>query len=503
MTTTEEQEQLDFTEEEPGESTHPGAGVEEAQRTEGEAEEEMENQGEREEGEPDGQANLRSSQGPSRTGVSGMRTPIMDPRVYFYLLHHKFPVGVNKPSMRASIRRSAKRFTVNFGIVYKVGKEGRMRRVATPADMPMIRDTCHGQGHLGMTATWRRVSRTYWWQGMEQDCYDMVRECEACQKGKTKTIREDRTLHSVSVQGLRPFQKIAIDLAGPLPETAQGHKYLVVMVDYLTKWIEAMPAKDDKATTVASIFLTEIVSRYGSPLEVVSDNGKSFLATFVNEVERWGIKSLKVAPYNPKANGLVERVIQTVKGALSRTTGHAPHLWDHHLGTVLLAYRNAKQGSTKYTPYYLVFGREALLPEQVTEISSKFVMGTEGELEEYVAQLATVSQELAHSLVHAQLNIEESQAQQRRNFEDRKKTQAALVAKVKELPIGTHVLVRAPDTQLVGLEHCWSGPYEFLGFTTEYRKTAVVKCLTTGKEYRRATIHLKPFVRTQGTISPE
>lgn len=424
----------------------------------------------------------------------GENTPIMDPRVYCYLTTHKFPVGVVKPSLRASIRKSAQRFQLNFGVVYRVSKGGKQRRVATPADMQMIKDTCHGQGHPGMTNTWRRVSRTYWWQGMEQDCYDIVRSCESCQKGKHKTVREDRVLKSVSVQGLRPFQKVAIDLAGPLPETALGNKYLIVMADYLSKWVEAVPVKDDRATTVASIFLTELVSRYGSPLEVVSDNGKSFLTVFEQAVGQWGIKSLKIAPYNPKANGLVERAIQTVKGALSRSTGHAPHLWDQHLGMVLLAYRNGKQGSTKYSPYYLVFGREAVLPEQVAEVSAKFAMGEEGEIEEYAQQLAVVSQELAHSLSHAQLNVEESQARQRKDFEERKKTQASLIQQVKDLSIGAKVLVRTPDSQMVGLQHIWSGPFEFLGFTTEHRRTAVVKCLETGKELRRPTSFLKPFV---------
>jgi hypothetical protein len=231
-------------------------------------------------------------------------------------------------------------------------------------------------------------------------------------------------------------------------------------------------------------------------LEVVSDNGKSFLTTFEQEIGRWGIRSLKIAPYNPKANGLVERAIQTVKGALSRSTGHAPHMWDQHLGMVLLAYRNGKQGSTEYSPHYLVFGREAVLPEQVAEVSAKFVMGEQGGVEEYAQQLAAVSQELAHSLSHAQLNVEESQARQRKDFEERKKTQASLVQQVKALPIGAKVLVRTPDSQMVGLQHTWSGPFEFKGFTTEHRRTAVVQCFETGKELRRPTSFLKPFVES-------
>jgi hypothetical protein len=450
-----------------------------------------------EEEEPEGETpGQKRRMAESRDQTGGENLPIMDYRVYHYLTTRKFPVGVIKPSLRASIRNSAQRFRLNFGVVYLVSKSGRQRRVATPADMQMIKDTCHGQGHPGMTNTWRRVSRTYWWQGMEQDCYDMVRACESCQKGKHKTVREDRMLKSVSVQGLQPFQKIAIDLAGPLPETALGNKYLIVMADYLSKWVEAVPAKDDKATTVANVFLNEIVSRYGSPLEVVSDNGKSFLTTFEQEIGRWGIKSLKIAPYNPKANGLVERAIQTVKGALSRSTGHAPHMWDQHLGMVLLAYRNGKQGSTKYSPHYLVFGREAVLPEQVAEVSAKFVMGEQGGVEEYAQQLAVVSQELSHSLSHAQLNVEESQARQRKDFEERKKTQASLIQQVKALPIGARVLVRTPDSQMVGLQHTWSGPFEFKGFTTEHRRTAVVRCLETGKELRRPTSFLKPFVES-------
>lgn len=495
----EEQEQLDFTEEEIPQG--PEAG-EMGQQPEGvELADEDADDGDKEASAQEDTSDQRKSTFSDGNPSKGENHPIMDFRVYYYLTTQKFPVGVVRPSLRASIRKAAKRFQLNFGVVYKVDKKGRRRRVATPADMEMIKNTCHGQGHVGMTSTWRRAAKTYWWRGMEQDCYDMVRSCVACQKGKHKTVREDREIKSVSVQGLRPFQKVAIDLAGPLSETALGNRYLVVVADYLSKWIEAIPVKDDKATTVANVFLNEVVSRYGSPLEVVSDNGKSFLNVFEQEVSKWGIKSLKIAPYNPKANGLVERAIQTVKGALSRSTGHAPHLWDQHVGMVLLAYRNGRQGSTKYSPYYLVFGREAVLPEQVVEVGAKFVMGTEGDVAEYAQQLAVVSQELAHSISHAQLNIEESQARQRKDFAERKKTQASLVQKVKALSIGSKVLIRTPDSQLVGLQHVWSGPFEFLGFTTESRRTAVVKSITNGTEFRRPTAFLKPFIAPLNSVN--
>jgi hypothetical protein len=290
--------------------------------------------------------------------------PLMKLELYHYLKYNKFPPEAYKSSTRQSLKKSAKNYQWQNDVLYKKHKSGRLLKVATPNDLPQIWATCHDQGHPGQRTTWIRVSRTYWWESMERDCYDYVRRCEHCQKEKGKAIRTDRELHPIPVTAI-PFQKLGIDLAGPLPKTKQHHKYLLVIIDYLTKWVEAIPLHDNTSGTVAKVFYQEIICRHGCPLEVTTDGGPSFLNEFLRSLEGWNIEAIKISPYNPQANGLVERVIQTFKSYLERCTGHKPYEWDLHLASVLLTYRNTPQASTKYSPYYLLYGRESVLPEQV------------------------------------------------------------------------------------------------------------------------------------------
>ena len=158
-----------------------------------------------------------------------------------------------------------------------------------------------------------------------------------------------------------------MDLLAPLPLTVRGNRYVLVVGDYFTKWIEAYtkwmeevyPMPNMEAGTVANVF----VSRFGVPDVLHTDQGRNFESTMIKEVcQLLGIVKTRTTPYHPQSDGLVERFNRTLLNLLSLAASENEQEWDLHLPMVMLAYRTSVQESTGCTPFYLMFGREARLP---------------------------------------------------------------------------------------------------------------------------------------------
>ena len=114
-----------------------------------------------------------------------------------------------------------------------------------------------------------------------------------------------------------PFERVAIDLIGPLPKTDGNHAYLLVCQDYFTKWVEATPIPNKSAKIVADAFVKSWVCRFGSPRLLHQDNGGEFTAKVFQQVcALLGIQWTTTTPYYPRSNGMVERVNQTLQNLL-------------------------------------------------------------------------------------------------------------------------------------------------------------------------------------------
>ncbi|HVH96324.1 MAG TPA: DDE-type integrase/transposase/recombinase, partial [Bacillus sp. (in: firmicutes)] len=163
----------------------------------------------------------------------------------------------------------------------------------------------------------------------------------------------------IAVKG--PFYQIGIDIKGPLPVTAIGNRYLIVAMDYLTKWPEAKPLKQAKAVDVAEFIFKEVISRHGVPEVILTDRGTEFNNQWVNELCRtWQTKHRLTSPYRPQTNGMVERFNRTIGECLAKLSDERE--WDENIEAVLLAYRTKKHESTGFTPFQLIYGRQAILP---------------------------------------------------------------------------------------------------------------------------------------------
>ena len=220
-------------------------------------------------------------------------------------------------------------------------------------------------GHTGISRLHAQLLQRFHWYGMRRDVEDWVSSCVSCSQRRKPVGRGQGAPLSVTWSGY-PFERIAMDLIPNLPETLSGNRHILVIVDYFTKWVEAYPLQKMDAGTIASVFVSGFVSRFGAPENLHTDQGKNFDSNLFKEVcSLLGVHKTRTTAYHPASDGLVERFNQTLEKTLAAYVSDHHRDWDVSLPAVLMAYRATPQSSTGYTPSYLLFGREMCLPQDV------------------------------------------------------------------------------------------------------------------------------------------
>lgn len=162
----------------------------------------------------------------------------------------------------------------------------------------------------------------------------------------------------------RPFQRIAADIL-ELPITSKGHRYVLAVEDYFTKFVNLYAIADQRATTVAEC-LFSYVMEHGVMETLHTDMGRQFESEVVRQLcVMLGVKKTHTMPYNPKSDGMVERLNRTVIDQLAKTLLVCEGEWDSFLPQVAFAYNTSVHSSTGFTPYFLTHGREACVPVDV------------------------------------------------------------------------------------------------------------------------------------------
>ena len=216
-------------------------------------------------------------------------------------------------------------------------------------------------GHFGMTHTHSKIQLQYFWPGMSDFIRDRITACHKCIVRKSPVNRHQPMGH-VPVSG--KFECVAMDLLDVSVISAKGHKYILVVCDYFTKYTEAYPLADKTARSVADALMDKWLPTYGFPLFLHSDQGKEFDNTMVHKLsELLGTVKTKTTPYHPRSDGLVERRFnRTLLAMLAMFVSHEHDNWDDLLPFMMLAYNTTVHTSTGCTPHRLVFGEECSLP---------------------------------------------------------------------------------------------------------------------------------------------
>jgi transposase InsO family protein len=251
------------------------------------------------------------------------------------------------------------------GLLKKEGlQDGKLRLVVPSCLQLEVMKSLHENlmsGHLGYKRTYQKLSTRFYWHKMKEAVYDFITCCETCQKNKKTKRRPRPPMFHLPVGA--PMDRISTDLFGPLPETTDGNKYILLLTDLFTKWTEIIAIPDATAETCANTILNEFISRFGCPISIHSDRGRNYEADLFKELcHLLQIKKTRTSPRHPQGNGSVERFNQTLITMIRAYLKGKANKWDQNLGCLAAAYRATQHESTGYTPNHLMLGREVRLP---------------------------------------------------------------------------------------------------------------------------------------------
>ena len=274
-----------------------------------------------------------------------------------------------------SDEQNVSQFTLQKGLLYrmfqspKVSDNKLFKQLVVPKQ---YRDTvlklahdCIMSGHLGIKKTTDRILSTFYWPGVQGDVVRFCRSCDVCQRTYPKGKVAKVPLGQMPLIDT-PFERVAVDFVGPIvPVTDRGNRYILTLVDYSTRYPEAVAVKGIETERVAEA-MVDIFTRVGIPKEVLSDMGTQFTSNLMKEVGRLlSIKQLNTTPYHPACNGLVEKFNGTLKSMIRKMCTERPKDWDRYMSALLFAYREVPQESLGFSPFELLYGRTVRGPMTV------------------------------------------------------------------------------------------------------------------------------------------
>ena len=228
----------------------------------------------------------------------------------------------------------------------------------------MVFDNLHKHrtaGHFGENKTIDRVGERYWWVSWRAFVRSSCKKCDSCaaKKPPRRTPRAPMKTYNVGA----PLERVGIDVMGPLPESERGNKYILVVGDYFTKWMEAYAIPNQETPTIAKVLAEEFICRYGVPRIIQSDQGRNFEShIFTVLCKILDIDKSRSSALHPQTNGMVERQNRVIQHVLSMFVSKNQRDWDQHLPYMMMAYRSAVHESLKCSPCEMMLGRNVELP---------------------------------------------------------------------------------------------------------------------------------------------
>ena len=174
------------------------------------------------------------------------------------------------------------------------------------------------------------------------------------------------------------FQRIAMDIVGPLPRSNNGNKYILTICDYATRCPDTIPILNTEANAIAKD-LVSVFAGVGIPDEILTDQGSNLMSSLLQEMYLMlNISRLRTSPYHPQTDGLTERLNGALKSMIRKFTASNQKDWDEHLPYLLFAYREVPQESTGFSPFELLYGRRV---RGSLDVPKEAWVGYEGEKE--------------------------------------------------------------------------------------------------------------------------
>ncbi|CAJ2674998.1 unnamed protein product [Trifolium pratense] len=353
----------------------------------------------------------------------------------------------------AKVKRRACAYVILNGKMYRRGFSIPLLRCVEESEVASILGEIHeginGQ-HIGGRSLARKALRAgFYWPTMQADAKEHVKKCDKCQRHGDMHLAPPNELRTLSSPW--PFSWWGMDLLGPFPTAAGQNKYLIVAVDYFTKWIEAEPLAHITTFNVLRFFKRNILARFGIPQVVITDNGTQFTDKKVREfMAKIGTTQHFTSVEHPQTNGQAEAANRVILRGLKRRLDEAKGKWTEELHSVLWSYRTTPHSTTGETPFRLTYGTEAVIPVETGASSFRTEVPLEGEdNHEMLREELDLLEELRDGAALREATLKQKIA----------KRHDKRVIK-REFDVGTLVLRRnQKDSREGKLAANWEGPY--------------------------------------------
>ncbi|GJZ52407.1 reverse transcriptase domain-containing protein [Tanacetum coccineum] len=290
----------------------------------------------------------------------------------------------------------------------------------------------------------------FYWPTIYKDAHDLVTRCDSCQRQGKIPQRDEMPQNSIQVCEI--FDVWGIDFRGPFP-SSRGNKYILMAVDYLSKWVEAkaLPTNDGR---VVCKFLKSLFARFGAPRAIISDRETHFCNDqFAKVMLKYGVTHRLSIAYHPQTSGQVEVSNRGLKRILERTVGENHASWSDKLDDALWAFRIDYKTPIGCTPYKLVYGKACHLPIELEHKAYRALKHANFDLETTGDHRKVQLNELNELRDHAYEN----------SLIYKKKTKSIHDLKIKNRVFNVGDQVPFFNSRLkmfLGkLKSCWSGPF--------------------------------------------
>lgn len=296
-------------------------------------------------------------------------------------------------------------------------------------------------GHAGINRMYNNVRKYFFWTKLRKDVEEFVKKCDSCQRYKHG--KHNLEPMAITTTAYSAFQKIFLDIVGPLEQDVQNNRYILTIQCELSKFVEAYPIPNKEAVTVAESFVQNFILRYGIPQEIVTDQGTEFLSsTFKEACKVLGIKQLNSTAYHHETLGALENSHKHLGAYLRIQVAKHPNSWSSWVSFWCFSYNNSVHSETRYTPFELVFGQTCRLPSNVLTRTDPLYSFDDYPLE-LKYRLQTACNDARNKLLLSK--------------EKRKKLYDSQISKIVRYPTGSKIMLR----NNVGnkSEPVYKGPY--------------------------------------------